>query len=115
MELKVALKVNEDERGWLIEAFRDEFPKGQIYVFSIKPGKVRGKHYHKMKKEWFCVIQGSGIIKVDGKEHKVKAFDKVYIPPNAYHEVTNTGKALLVAVAYSSEKYNPDNPDTYRL
>jgi UDP-2-acetamido-2,6-beta-L-arabino-hexul-4-ose reductase len=107
------MKVHEDERGWLIEAFRNEFAKGQVYAFSIKPGKSRGKHFHKRKKEWFCVLEGSGTIKIAGKVHKIKAMEKVYIPPKSYHELKNTGRKLLVAVAYSSEKYNPKSPDTY--
>ncbi|MFH0956329.1 MAG: cupin domain-containing protein [Candidatus Aenigmatarchaeota archaeon] len=107
------LKVNEDERGWLAEVFRDEFAKGQVYAFTIKPGKIRGRHYHKKKMEWFCVLQGSCTVEIDGRKHKMNAFDKVYIQPNSYHEIKNTGKELLLVVTYSSEKYNPDCPDTY--
>lgn len=107
------MKVHEDERGWLTEVFRDELAKGLVYAFSIRSGKSRGKHYHRRKREWFCVLEGSGKIRIGKRWRNIKAREKVYIPPKSYHELKNTGKKLLIAVSYSSEKYDPKNPDTY--
>ena len=109
------LKVHDDERGWLIEAFKEEFPEGQVYAFSINPGKTRGKHYHKRKKEWFCILEGGGTLVVGNERHTVSKHDKIYIPPNQYHELANTGKTLMIAIAFSNEKYDPEDPDTYRV
>jgi len=54
--ISMKMKVHEDERGWLIEAFRDEFAKGR-YTHFHQAREKPGKHYHKRKKEWFCVLR----------------------------------------------------------
>lgn len=107
------IKKHEDERGWLIEAFKAELKDGQVYAFTINPGKTRGRHYHKIKEEWFCVLKGEGTIKVGDKEHRVGAQSKLHVPPGAYHEITNTGKETMIVIAFINRKYDPENPDTY--
>ena len=50
------LEVHLDKRGWFVEMLkRDEINDDikQISVASIKPGCVRGNHYHLKRIEWF--------------------------------------------------------------
>ena len=51
------VKTFDDKRGTLFEALRfktENIPgKGQVYVYTVKPGARRGDHYHKKKEEWF--------------------------------------------------------------
>lgn len=52
---------HEDERGWLIELFRNDcllsenFPV-MTYISQTKPGVVRGPHEHKTQSDLFCFI-----------------------------------------------------------
>jgi len=55
------LEFHSDKRGWLIEMLkRNELKKNikQVYVATIKPGYVRGNHYHLKRTEWFFIIGG---------------------------------------------------------
>ena len=109
-----------DERGILAEFIKSK-SKGQIFVSTTNPGKIRGNHYHHTKIEKFLVLSGNGLIRfksiinddevfdyeVSGKEFKV-----VDIPPGFTHSIENIGKDKMVVLFWSSEIYNKDNPDT---
>jgi UDP-2-acetamido-2,6-beta-L-arabino-hexul-4-ose reductase len=112
----------EDQRGSLAELLKSPF-FGQIFVSRTKPGFVRGNHYHDMKVEKFCVLEGKAIIRfrhisgsdilpyhIEGKEFRV-----VDIPPGYTHSIENVGKRELVVLFWSSELLNPNVPDTYPL
>ncbi len=119
------LKVHTDNRGWLVEVLRSEHTgdhiKGQFYVTVAKPGITKANHYHKRKTEWFCVIKGEGLLKLknlsSGKEEDVTMGEKnmvtVRIPPNIVHSIKNTGNDDMFLLAYISETFNADDPDTY--
>jgi len=115
-----------DERGWLIEAFRAndmEVPAefGQIHVSVAYPGKVRGNHYHKRKLEWFCVPTGHAklVLKdlASGEEKEILMGEDhlltVKITPNVIHAIKNIGKKDMALIVYSSETFDPNDPDTY--
>ncbi|MDP7116343.1 MAG: dTDP-4-dehydrorhamnose 3,5-epimerase family protein [Candidatus Woesearchaeota archaeon] len=56
------LKTWEDERGWLIEIFREDeidLKPAMAYVSHTKPGVVRGPHEHKAQTDLF-VFTGYG-------------------------------------------------------
>ncbi len=123
------LKVNQDERGMVVEIIRREDteegkPFGQVYLTTANPGYIKGNHYHKRKTEWFCVIKGKGeLILRDLKSKELKKilmddeknFLLVKIPPNVAHAIRNIGSEVLYLLAYIDEPYNPDDPDTYPL
>jgi len=115
-----------DERGWLIEALGAndmEAPAefGHIHVSVADPGKVRGNHYHKRKLEWFCVPTGLGklILKdlESGEEKELLMGEDhlftVKITPNVVHAIKNIGEKDMALIVYSSETFDPDDPDTY--
>ena len=57
----IELKKNKDERGWLIEIFRNdelekEFLPAMSYVSMTKPGVKRGPHEHKEQADLFVFI-----------------------------------------------------------
>lgn len=119
------IDVKKDKRGWLIEAVKSTDTGkslfGLVHVTCAKPGFSRGGHYHKRKKEWFCVISGKGelylrdiksnkekTIFLGGKEMKV-----VGIPPYVFHSIKNKGRKEMLLLGYVSEDYNPKDPDTF--
>jgi len=101
-----------DERGWLIELFRqDEIPEEyypvMAYVSMTKAGVARGPHEHKDQTDCFCFIGPSTFrlylwdtrkdspsfgqsFKIDLGENK-KAI--VIVPPGVVHAYKNIGDA----------------------
>ncbi len=51
------LDVFEDQRGWLVEIFREDdmaFRPVMSYVSMTEPGIVRGPHEHHEQTDFFC-------------------------------------------------------------
>src|SRR5206468_2986112 len=57
------LKQIHDERGYLMEMLRDDWPEfqrfAQSYVTIAYPGIVKGWHYHKKQTDHFVVVRGT--------------------------------------------------------
>jgi len=114
------LQIRSDERGSLAEMMKSP-SFGQIFVSRTKPGITRGNHYHHTKTEKFMVVEGEAVIRfrrIDGPEiieHRVSGneFKVVDIPPGYTHHITNTGQGELVTLFWASERFNPDQPDTW--
>ena len=109
-----------DERGVLAEFIKSK-SKGQIFVSTTNPGKIRGNHYHHTKIEKFLILSGKGLISfksiinnedVFGYEISGKEFKVVDIPPGFTHSIENIGTDKMVVLFWSSEIYDKDNPDT---
>ena len=56
---------------------------------------VHELHVHPDAEELVIVTTGTGTATVGEEEHGVAGGDVLYIPPNAEHEVRNTGDAML--------------------
>lgn len=118
--MRKTIEKHEDERGFLVELFKSE-GFGQVYYFTTKPGKTRGNHYHKRKKEFFFVLEGNGVIGLHNKEtgellnYEVSGEkpELIEIPLNHVHNVRNTGADDLKVVAWISEVFDPNDADTY--
>ncbi len=120
----IELDVKEDERGWLVEVLRREhLPDdsfGQFYVTTAKPGVAKGGHYHRHKREWFCVIKGGAEILLTnvetGEEKNLQMGEDniitVGVKPGIAHLLKNTGNEMMYVLIYSDTPFDPDNPDT---
>lgn len=126
MELIIKkLIVKKDKRGWLAEIIRPEdvgnSAFGQIVVTTAVPGQIKGNHYHKRKIEWYCVVQGGGLLTLinnkTGKTREIIMGSKnmvlVKIPPHHFHMIKNVGKKEMLLLVYVSEPFDPLAPDTY--
>jgi len=112
------LEIHEDERGWLLEVLKREGIK-QVYVASIKPGFIRGNHYHLEKTEWFFVIGKTAEIVIEDiktKQREVintKDMKVIAILPNKAHAVKNLGSEIIYLVSIVDHIYDPKNTDTF--
>jgi len=107
-----------DNRGWLFEAIKMEHA-GQIFLSVTKPGVTRGQHFHFGKLEKFCVIQGEAIIRLEHPdtkeiiEYRVTGPSCVDIPVFHPHNIENVGQIDLLTLFWSSDIFDPTNPDTH--
>lgn len=121
------LDIKKDQRGFLAEILRTEDVSGkkfgQLLLTTAKVGQTKGDHYHKRKNEWFCVVQGNGMLEImDNKTKEIKKImlgEKnmilVKIYPLHNHKITSIGKKEMVLIAYVDEVFNPKDTDTYKL
>ncbi len=119
-QVKLEKHTWQDERGWGINpldalGISDGF-SGSMHLVSLKPGTVRGKHYHTNATEWIFVFGGKAKIvwkaASSGSIHQIMVGDAepalFEIPPAVEHAVLNTSMhAIYLTVIYDSHA-----PDT---
>jgi len=118
-QFEYKLEKRSDPRGSLAEFIKSP-AAGQVFVSRTKPGIIRGNHYHHTKAEKFLVLEGEAVIRfrridqdeileypVNGDNYQV-----VDIPPGYTHSIENVGKGVLVTLFWTSETFDPENPDT---
>lgn len=116
-----------DERGSSFSAGKDwpEFLPAtkDLHVTSLKPGHIRGNHYHKRKKEVIVVIHNDEwTLHWDtGPETQVqkRIFSGsgavlITVEPLASHAVVNTGEKPLHTIGLTGEVFDPADPDTHK-
>jgi oxalate decarboxylase/phosphoglucose isomerase-like protein (cupin superfamily) len=95
-----------------------------VHLASIKPGCVRGNHYHLRRREAIVVLPGSKwSLHWDedqnaAAQHREFEGDRavlVLISPGASHAVRNDGVSELWLVAISSETYDPAESVTRKV
>lgn len=125
------LKVNPDERGYLMEIMRRDWPEfmqfAQCYITACYPGVYKAWHYH--KKQWDHFVCLSGMARValyDAREGsptrgKVNVFHigslnpvLLRIPPLVYHGFTAEGGQNVLVANFPTELYNYKEPDEFR-
>ena len=114
------LTTHTDERGTFVEVIKTE-SGGQFSYSTTKPGITRGNHYHTRKAERFAIIQGEAKIqlrKINTKEiieYHLKGDDPSFVdmPIWYIHNMTNIGDTELICLFWTSEIFNPEDPDTY--
>lgn len=119
-DLAYALTQRPDARGTLAELLKS--PRfGQVFVSRTQPGVTRGNHYHDLKVEKFCVLEGDAVIRFrsvlghEVTEHRVSGrdFRVVDIPPGMTHSIENVGAAEMIVLFWASEIFDPQHPDTH--
>lgn len=116
------LRLKSDARGDLFDIVKER-SGGQAFMSTTAPGKTRGEHYHSRKVERFCVLQGSGTIRLRKVlEDAVFSYDvsgesPAYIdmPTFVAHNITNTGSTPLLTVFWCNEILDLSDPDTYEF
>jgi dTDP-4-dehydrorhamnose 3,5-epimerase len=126
------LRVIPDERGYLMEMLRRDWPEferfGQVYVTAVYPGVVKGWHYHRIQTDHFiCVAGMAKVVLYDGREGsstrgEVNEFFLGYlnpallkIPPGVMHGFKGVSQEMALIVNVPTELYNYDEPDEYRV
>lgn len=113
--------LHQDARGALFEGVKT-LGGGQCFVSTTHPGVTRGGHYHRRKFERFIVLQGEAEIRLrpvlapTGVSYRVGGDQPALVdmPTLVTHDITNVGTGELITLFWSSECFDPADPDTYR-
>ena len=117
-----------DDRGWFLKAItgtEENIPShtGEVYLTMGKPGQAKGGHYHPEAVEWFTIIEGSAILKLEDLETHERMdiempFEKaqtVFIPNNVAHIVVNNSDKDFILLAYTDKLYDPSDTIAYHI
>ena len=126
------LKQIHDERGWLMEIMRSDWPEfdrfGQVYITSAYPGVIKAWHYHKKQTDHFVCVKGMAKVALyDGREDSPtkgsineffigeKSPRLIKIPPMVMHGFKAVGHEPAFIVNVPTELYDYKNPDEHRV
>jgi len=122
-----------DHRGSLTEvmtqasAFWRE-PIVHAYLFSIRPGRIKGWGMHKLQTDRYLGVRGEIRVvlfdgRVDSETHGT--YDQYFlghelpslvrIPPGVWHADQNVGPEEAAILNFPTVPYDPDAPDKYRI
>lgn len=98
-----------DERGWVTNPLEvagvSSKTLSNLHIASVKPGCIRGNHYHNHATEWLLIFGGAASFYWRSSEEetiheeKIKGSDPVSfeIPPGIEHAVINrSGKEIFL-------------------
>ncbi len=121
-------KLIADDRGWFLKAItgtEKDIPShtGEVYLTMGKPGQAKGGHYHPEALEWFTIIEGSAVLKLEDIETHERldipmSLDKaitVFIPNNVAHIVVNDSDKDFILLAYTDKLYDPKDTIVYEF
>ena len=117
-----------DERGWFFKAITGtevDIPShtGEVYLTMATPGQIKGGHYHPKALEWFTVIEGSAILRLEDiitheKLEIPMSIDEpksVFVPNNIAHDFKNVGDDNMIVLAYTNRLYDPLDTIKYKI
>ena len=61
---------------------------------TLEPGQATQRHYHAETEEIYYLVEGSGVMEVEGERREVSPGDAVLIPPGAWHQIAAGGERL---------------------
>ena len=71
-------------------------------ITTFQAGTSNTTHYHNAE-ESVIVIEGEGILIIDGEENYVRQYDAAFITPGTHHRLINTGNELFkIAWSYAT-------------
>jgi mannose-6-phosphate isomerase-like protein (cupin superfamily) len=60
------------------------------------------RHKHEIQEQIYHVIEGEGLMEIDGRNHVVRKHDFIFLPPGVEHSISNTGLVDLVFLVVTS-------------
>ena len=60
------------------------------------------KHVHKVQEQVYHVLEGEGLMEIDGETRVVRKHDVIFLPPGIEHSIANSGINDLVFLVVTS-------------
>jgi quercetin dioxygenase-like cupin family protein len=71
-------------------------------ISCYQPKAYVEKHVHKIQEQVYHVLEGEGLLELDGETRIIRKHDVVFVPPGVWHGVSNTGLSDLVFLVITS-------------
>ena len=98
-------EINNSERPWGRYYVIEDNENYKIKRIEVNPKGRLSYQYHMKRAESWTIIQGQGIVTIDGVEQKVSAGESIKINKEAKHRILNSGDTLLVFIEVQTGTY----------
>ena len=79
-------------------------------ISRYAPKAFVAEHAHAVQEQIYYVIEGEGLLTLDGARHRLGVHDYVYVPPGVRHSFTNNGLAPLVFFVVTTPAEDREQP-----
>ena len=87
-----------ENRPWgFYETIRED-EKSKVKRITVHPGQRLSLQTHEKRSEYWVIVQGTGLVRLEEKEAMCIAGDAYVIDEGMAHRVTNTGEDDLVFI-----------------
>ena len=83
--------------------------KQSLAEATIPVGGTVTEHFHRSTEEFYYILNGTGLMKIEGEEREVGPGDTVIIVPGQRHKITNNGQIPLVLLACCSPEWTAED------
>ena len=90
---------------------RPEHSGSRLIDYRISTYQPKGyveAHAHRIQEQVYHVLEGEGLMELDGERRVVRRHDVIFVPPGVTHAIYNTGLVDLTFVVVTSP---PDDID----
>jgi glycosyltransferase involved in cell wall biosynthesis/quercetin dioxygenase-like cupin family protein len=101
----LAEKRREDHRPWGYYQVLADAAGHKVKRIVVFPGQRLSLQRHSRRQEHWHVVEGRGLVALDGKEISLEAGQSVDIPVGAWHRITNPGEDQLLFVEVQRGDY----------
>jgi mannose-6-phosphate isomerase-like protein (cupin superfamily) len=83
--------------------------KQSLAEATIPAGGTVTEHFHKTTEEFYYILSGTGLMKIEDEVREVGPEDTVIILPGQRHKITNNGQTPLVLLACCSPEWTAED------
>jgi mannose-6-phosphate isomerase-like protein (cupin superfamily) len=76
---------------------------------TLEPGQATERHYHRESEEVYVILEGDGLMEIDGDTAGVAPGDAIPITPGAWHALRNTGDRPLRLLCTCAPPYRHED------
>jgi mannose-6-phosphate isomerase-like protein (cupin superfamily) len=71
-------------------------------ISMYQPMAHVAKHAHTVQEQIYHVLEGEGLMEIDGSSRLVRKHDVIFLPPGVEHSIANSGLSDLVFLVITS-------------
>ena len=71
-------------------------------ISTYQPMACVERHAHKVQEQIYHVLEGEGMMEIDGRRQVVRRHDVIFIPPGVPHSITNNGLTDLTFIVVTT-------------
>lgn len=84
------------------------FPQIGVNIVVLAPGQPIGMYHWEADSEEFLVLEGEGLLLVDGEERPLRRWDFVHTPPGIPHMILGAGERGCIVLAIGAREHQAD-------
>lgn len=90
--------MSDSTRPWGFYEVLSETPSHKVKRITVKPGQRLSYQTHEKRSEYWVIVDGHGVVTIDGINSEALAGDAYIIDPNIPHRIHNTHLTDLVFI-----------------